>query len=234
MKITAEKLKLNIQTMTEKINVSALKSGRNATDITCVAVSKNVDIDTLKLAAENGLRNFGENYVQEFLPKYHEFQMLKYKDLRWHFIGHIQSNKMKSIIGICHRIHSVDRISLVDEMESRTHLPQNVIVEVNLAGETTKSGVKTEELAKLIEHIQSTKKIILNGFMFMPPINFTQDQSKKYYAEAVQLRDQYAKQVSGPHSLSQLSMGTSHDYELAIESGATIVRLGTTIFGERK
>lgn len=215
-----------------KNKISEAAKGR---DVLLVAVSKTFSAEKVRTLYDLGVRDFAENYPQEADQKLNELSDLK--DIRWHFIGNLQTNKVKMIVNRFELIHSVDRISLVDEIQKRATQPQKILIEVNLAGEKSKSGCEVSQAAKLIEHACNQKKIIVVGLMFMAPLEMTKHEQDIYYLKATQLRNDLAlkleAQLVGGHSLALLSMGTSHDFESAIRAGATMVRLGTVLFGKR-
>lgn len=214
----------------EKISNAAIKSGRRPADVKLVAVTKTFSSDVIRRAHALGLRDFAENYVQEAIPKMDDLRDL---DLRWHFIGHLQSNKAKIIADQFALIHSVDREKIAAVISEHSSTPQDVLVEVNLAQETSKSGCSPEALPSLLDSIQGLKNLKLSGLMFMPPLDLAPREQQRFFSQARELRDQMASSVSTPHSLIELSMGTSHDFEVAIAEGATVVRLGTALFGAR-
>ncbi len=238
-------LKKNLKLLSSRIAVAAKKSGRDASEITLLAVTKKVEALRVREAYALGVRHFAENYVQEALRKQ---QALEDYEIDWHFIGHIQSNKVKELAGRFALIHSVDREKLIHELENKSagfkaapksaekplpRFKQKILIEVNLAGEVSKCGCRPEDLPHLIELTQKQKHLQLAGLMFMPPLDLTETEQRRFYENARELREQMQREISKPHSLVELSMGTSHDFEIAIEAGATIVRLGTVIFGER-
>lgn len=216
-------LENNLNKIKSKIEISAKKSGRSASDIEILAVTKTWPAEKVRQAYALGLRHFGENYIQEALPKLNELSDLK--DINWHFIGHLQSNKIKNILGKFKYIHSVDRPSLIQELNKKLVEPQDILLEVQFIKEEQKSGAVLEDVPKLLDLIQSTKKLRLCGLMVMPPLKASENEKRRIFSKA--------RQLASSHSLSVLSMGTSDDFELAIEEGSTLVRLGTVLFGER-
>ena len=219
-----------IRELNEKIALAARASGREPNQIQLIAVSKKMSMQKIREAYAAGIRTFGENYVQEALGKINELNDL---DIRWHMVGHLQSNKVKSIAGRFALIHSIDSEKLINEIDKRSERAQEILIEVNLAAESSKSGVAPESLPSLLHSLQQKSNVHLRGLMFMPPFELTASESAKYFEKARQLREKMAKEVSGPHNLHELSMGTSHDFEVAIQNGATMIRLGTVIFGPR-
>jgi pyridoxal phosphate enzyme (YggS family) len=220
-----------ISAVKEKIASAAKKSGRSEKDVRLVAVTKNFSSEIIREAHKSGLKIFAENYVQEATEKMADLHNLP---LEWHFIGHLQTNKVKATSDKFSLIHSVDRLKLANEISIRSNKNQKVLIEVQLVPENSKSGCPVDELPDLLEGVQSLPNLTLTGLMFMPPLHQTIEEQLRYFSQARKLREKMAEFVSAPHSLIELSMGTSHDFEVAIREGATLVRLGTVLFGERK
>ncbi|SHK24033.1 YggS family pyridoxal phosphate-dependent enzyme [Thermocrinis minervae] len=215
----------------ERIEKACVRAGRDPSEVTLLGASKGVPPEKIKTFFECGLRIFGENRVQEFLKKYEE---LKELPIEWHFIGYLQSNKVKYIVDKVTLIHSVDRPSLVEEIEKRAQRlgkVQKVLVEVNVGEEETKGGVKEQELKPLVELILSQEHLKLEGLMCIPPYRENPEEVRPYFVKLRSLKDQLEKEFG--IKLEHLSMGMSHDFEVAIEEGATIVRIGTALFGGR-
>lgn len=227
-------IRTRLQSIENKIANAAQVSGRSRGDVTLLGVTKTWPSEVVREAYEQGIRAFGENYVQEMLIKEKELEDLA---VQWHFIGHLQSNKVKQIVGRCELIHSVDRIGLANEISKRQGEaelpPQPVLIEVNVAVEASKSGVSWDELPRLLDEVQNLSGVVMRGLMVMPPLQWSTDELKQSYLFVRGERDRLASRLSAPHNLLELSMGTSHDYEVAVECGATIVRLGSALFGER-
>ena len=224
-------IKEALEVINNKIENASEKSGRSASDITILAVSKQVESGRIKQAYEHGHRSYGENYVQEFVSKYEELSHLD--DIDWHFIGHLQKNKVKYIIDKVCMIHSVDKISLAEEINKRAGklgILMPILIEVNLGGEESKSGINPDELSSFLEQLSGFEHIKISGLMALPPYCEDPEDSRKFFKTLRELRDEYK---SSYNSLDELSMGMSHDYDVAVEEGATIVRIGTAIFGER-
>ncbi|MHB8232438.1 MAG: YggS family pyridoxal phosphate-dependent enzyme [bacterium] len=221
----------NINKINNRVKIAAEKSGRNFSDITILAASKTRTPEEISEANKSGLRVFGENYVQEFLPK---FELLgKNKNISWHIIGHLQKNKVKYIIGNVDLIHSVDGIGLAKTIEKHSldkKIVTNILIEVNLAGEKTKNGIAIDELHNLVVEINKLKGLSLKGLMAMPPL---EKDNRKYFKYLRELILDINNKSIYKEKLTELSMGTSGDFETAIEEGATIIRLGTVIFGNR-
>ncbi|GIL16651.1 MAG: UPF0001 protein [Oligoflexia bacterium] len=195
-----------------------------------LAVSKLQSEDQIRALYEKGQRSFGENYVQELTKKMENLANL---DIHWHFIGSLQKNKAKYIVGKVDLIHSVDSFELAQALQKeavKKNVIQNILIQVNIAEEQTKSGIKLSEVKELVEKIKALPNIKIKGLMTMPPLELDPEQARPYFRELRKLRDQL---TSLSPELTELSMGTSHDYSVAAEEGATWVRLGTILFGER-
>lgn len=200
-----------------------------------LAVSKlQPEIKLRKLFSE-GQRHFGENYVQEALEKMEQLQDLP--NLRWHFIGHLQKNKAKYVVGKFFLIHSVDSLELAQALSRQClskNVDQNILLQVNLAHEETKEGFDKNTLLTNWSELQQLPGLHICGLMTMPPLTETGEEVRLYFRELRGLLDQLRRGTDlHIHPLTELSMGTSHDYQVAVEEGATIVRLGTILFGER-
>lgn len=216
-----------IAAIRERISQAAENSGRDASEIRLVAVSKTHPVDTLREALDLGLTVFAENKVQEGESKIVE---LGRNTAEWHLIGHLQSNKARRAVQLFDVIQSVDSLELAQRLEricgeeGREELP--VFVQVDLAGEATKSGITESELPQLVEFLKACKYLRLHGFMLLPPYFDDANEARTYFKRLREIRDEL---LPG----GGLSMGMSHDFEVAIEEGATIVRVGTAIFGDR-
>lgn len=195
-------------------------------NVRVIAVSKLQSLEKIsKLIETRNQKDFGENYVQEALPKIQNFKNLK---LTWHFIGHLQKNKVRSVIGIFEYIHSVDSTELIErisEIATSMNLRQKVLLQVNVAGEISKEGFRPQDLEENFSKLKELKGVEIVGLMTMPPLQSDPKANKNYFAELQRLANKLG--------LKELSMGTSHDYQEAIECGATMIRLGTALFGAR-
>jgi pyridoxal phosphate enzyme (YggS family) len=235
MEITKEQLKENLERVRENIEKACLRAGRGSNCVKLLGATKTKPAQVLRWAYELGLKVFGENRVQEFLKKWEELQDLP--DIEWHFIGRLQSNKVKYIIDKVRLIHSVDRPSLVDELQKRATKKGidkvDILIEVNVGGEETKGGVEPSNLLPLAEYIlEKASNLRILGLMTIPPYREDPQEVRPYFRELRNLRDKLQRELG--LNLPELSMGMSHDYEVAIEEGATIVRVGSAIFGERQ
>lgn len=207
----------------ERIERACARAGRSPGDVALVAVSKVHPASAVREAYEAGQRLFGENYVQELVDKAESLADLR--DLRWHFIGHLQRNKVKQVLGVGAVVETVDSARLAIEIDKRASAPVEVLLQVNVAGEAQKSGCDAGELAALIEEVRARPRLVLRGLMTIPPLGEEPEASRRFFARLRELGEE--------HGLRELSMGMSADLEVAIEEGATIVRVGTAIFGAR-
>jgi pyridoxal phosphate enzyme (YggS family) len=222
-------VKENLLKVRERIERAAQKAGRDPKEIKLVAVSKTVELDRIKEAIEAGVSILGENYVQEAQEKIEALG----KSVSWHFIGHLQSNKAKYAVRLFDVIHSIDSIPLAEELNRRAEQPDRVIrvmIEVNLSKEATKFGTDEERVLNLARRIQNLDHLSLEGLMTMPPYFDSPEMSRPYYVALRELKDRMVKEGI---PLKELSMGMSNDFEIAVEEGATYVRVGTAIFGPR-
>ncbi len=229
-----ESLRENIAAVRERIEAAARQSGRAPDAVKLVAVTKTWPAEVVRAAYGAGLVCFGENYVQEALPKQEQVADLA---LQWHFIGHLQRNKVRQIAGRFDLIHSVDRLDLGREVSTRATMLgqiQKILIEVNFAGEASKSGAAPKDVPALLEDLQHLEFLRLHGLMVMPPLEMDASALGTLYSEVQKCHQAWRSQMdTGAHPFDELSMGTSHDYELAIANGATMVRLGSVLFGER-
>jgi len=216
----------------EEIRVAAVKAGRNPDEVRLVAVSKTRPATDVTAAFQAGQIIFGENYVQEFIAKALEVS----EPVEWHFIGPLQSNKVGQIAGLVSMIHSLDRLSLAEEISrqwSRVGKVIDVLVQVNISGEVSKSGTNAENALNMIRDISRLPNIRIKGLMAMPPFFDDPEAARPYFAELKRLSDLVAGEGLAGVEMKDLSMGMSGDFEVAIMEGATLVRIGTAIFGER-
>jgi pyridoxal phosphate enzyme (YggS family) len=227
-------VKKRLEKIKERIRRKAESCNRDPDSIRLVAVSKTVPAETVKEAIEAGAKILGENYVQEAREK---FDALVHYPVNWHFIGHLQSNKAKYAVRLFDLIHSVDSLKLaraLNKEAKKVDKIQPILVQVNISGEDTKSGISAEDAPGLISEISHLKNLSIEGLMTMPPYFYQPEKVRPYFAALRELRNQMKKQSLPNVSLEELSMGMTGDFEVAIEEGATLVRIGTAIFGERK
>ncbi|MGA2316489.1 MAG: YggS family pyridoxal phosphate-dependent enzyme [Thermodesulfobacteriota bacterium] len=223
-------IKENLLRVMERIEKAAQKVRRNPNEIKLVAVSKTVEAARIKEAIEAGVSILGENYIQEAQKKIEEIG----RPISWHFIGHLQSNKAKYAIRLFDMVHSLDSIPLAEELNRRAEQADRVIkvlVEVNLSKEATKFGTDEEMVLNLAKRVQNLNHLSLEGLMTMPPYFDSPEMSRPYY---IALRELKQRMVKAGIPMKELSMGMSNDFEIAIEEGATYVRVGTAIFGPRE
>ena len=228
----ANSLSANLGRVRERMARAAQRAGRRADEITLVAVSKTFSADAIRTAYEAGLRAFGENRVQEFESKQPILGDLG--DAAWHLIGHLQSNKARRAVHLFHRVDSIDSLALAQKLDSAAaeeskRLP--VLIEVHLGGEATKSGVTESDLAALAGGIEKLSHLELRGLMTIPPYCDDPEAARPYFQKLRELRDAISQRLG--RTLATLSMGMSHDFEVAIEEGATEIRIGTALFGRR-
>lgn len=221
----------NYKKILQNIEVAAKKSGRNLHDITLLAATKTVDIDVINHAIKSGIKFIGENRVQEFLSKNDN-----YLPVNKHFIGHLQTNKVKDIIDKVSLIHSIDSYRLAEEVSRQAQkrgIVADVLLEINIGNEESKSGFKYEEAEEAVRKIATLNSVRIKGLMAIPPICDNSQKNREYFAKMKKLFiDIDAKKIDNS-SMDILSMGMSDDYEVAIEEGATMIRLGTALFGRR-
>lgn len=220
-----------LELVEDRIRRACERAGRKREEVLLLGASKSVPAEKIREFFHCGLKVYGENRVQEFLKKYQELADLS---IDWHFIGRLQSNKVKYIIDKVSLIHSLDRDSLLEEVSKRAQKVgkvQDVLIEVNVGGEETKGGVEPSALKNFFERCLNAENIKVVGLMCIPPYREDPQEVRPFFALLRRLRDQLEEEfrVRLPH----LSMGMSHDFEIAIEEGATIVRIGTLLFGER-
>ncbi len=217
-----------------KENILKLRE-RIADSITIVAVSKGRTLEQIKEAVEAGITDIGENKVQEALEKYNAIRTTPYAQrIKWHMVGHLQTNKVKEAVNIFNLIQSADSLHLAQEIDkwaARINKIQNILVEVNVCGESSKFGLKPDAAIGVIEEIARLKNININGLMTIAPVVDNPEKTRPYFRLLRELRDKINSLLSTGHQLSTLSMGMTDDFEAAIEEGATMVRLGRAIFG---
>jgi pyridoxal phosphate enzyme (YggS family) len=223
----------NLQSVRARIDAAARRAGRDPSDIRLIAVSKTFSLDHVRAAWSAGQRDFGENKVQEALQKIGEAADM---EIRWHLIGHLQSNKARKAAGAFACIHSIDSVDLLRKLDAaavEVGAAPEMLVQVDLAREETKFGAAAVDARRIMDVAQTTRAARIVGLMLIPPWNEDQEQTRPWFARLRELRETWVADGVPPASLRQLSMGMSHDFEAAIEEGATLVRVGTAIFGKR-
>lgn len=222
----------NIEEVKEKIRLACVKSERDMNDVTLIAVSKTKPLPMLQEAYECGIRDFGENKVQELMEKIPAMP----DDIRWHMIGHLQRNKVKYIIDKVYLIHSVDSLRLAEEISKeacKKNVCVNILVEVNVAEEDTKFGTTCEDAIALVENISRLPNLKIHGLMTIAPNVENEEENRIYFNRLKQLSvDIRSKNIDNVY-MDVLSMGMTGDYQIAVEEGSTYVRVGTGIFGSR-
>lgn len=222
----------NIKVIKEKIARAAEKSGRRGEDILLLAVTKTIDIDRIRMAVDCGLTELGENKVQEITDKYDALE----RDVKWHMIGHLQTNKVKYIIDKVKLIHSVDSLKLAEEINKRAAaagIVMDILAEINVAGEDSKFGITCDSAEETVREMSLMKNIRVRGLMTVAPNVENGEENRPVFRKLKQLLvDINSKNIDNVN-MDILSMGMTGDYETAIEEGATIVRVGTGIFGPR-
>ena len=217
-----------------RIKATAKACNRPVASIRLVAVSKTMPAEVIREAIEAGVTDLGENYIQEAKEKVHA---LATYPATWHFIGHLQSNKAKYAVRLFDLIHSVDSLKLAKELDKfagKIDKIQSILIQVNVAREDSKSGVYVEGTVQLLREISRLENISVKGLMTMPPYFNAPEKVRPFFAALRELRDQIIKEAIPNVSMDELSMGMTGDFEAAIEEGATMVRIGTAIFGGRR
>jgi hypothetical protein len=222
----------NLASIQERISKAALRADRDPAAIRLVAVSKTVSAESIQQAIAAGVTILGENYVQEARNKIARIG----KQVEWHFIGHLQSNKAKYAVELFSMVHSVDRLSLAEELDQEANKQGKIVpvlIQVNISGEESKSGIDPQGTLQLLERIAALQHLAVHGLMAMPPWFEDPEDARPYFNALRKLREELANKKIHGVSLQELSMGMSGDFEVAIEEGATLVRVGTAIFGPR-
>jgi pyridoxal phosphate enzyme (YggS family) len=220
----------NLERVREQIAQAAAKAGRDVKDVELVAIAKTHPAEKVREAVEAGQTLFGENRVQEARAKISELS----SNIRWHFVGHLQKNKVRQALPLFEMIHSVDSLALaqdVNRIAEEEGLYPRVLLEVNVAGEESKFGFGPANLREQIEALLALPRLSIEGLMCIPPLAVESEDSRKFFVQVRELRDSLEKEFN--MKLPQLSMGMTQDFPIGIQEGATLVRVGTAIFGER-
>lgn len=231
--MTLDDIAASLHAVRSRIDAAARRAGRDPGDVTLVAVSKTFGPERVRAAWHAGQRDFGENKVQEALQK---IAALADMEMRWHLIGHLQSNKAKKAAGSFACIQSVDSVDLLHRLDRAAEdagAAPDVLVQVDLAGEDTKFGAPADEARRIVEAALGARAVRLAGLMVLPPWSEDQERTRPWFVRLRELRDAWVAGGVSAAALRHLSMGMSHDFEAAVEEGATIVRVGTAIFGKR-
>lgn len=222
----------NLEAVKRRLEAAARRAGRDPAEVRLIAVSKTVGVELIREAITAGHRLFGENYLQEAKDKIAALG----PGVSWHFVGHLQSRKAKAVVELFDLIHSVDRLNLAQALEKAAALlgkVQEILIQVNLAGEASKSGAAPEATPELLREIAGLPHLKVAGLMTMPPWFDEPERVRPYFRALRELRDRLREQCIVDSPLTELSMGMSGDYEVAVEEGGTLVRVGTGIFGAR-
>jgi pyridoxal phosphate enzyme (YggS family) len=223
----------NINKIRQRIAAAAGRVNRVPDDIKLLAVTKTVSPAAIMQAVDAGVTMLGENYIQEAKEKIAVME----QRVQWHMIGHLQTNKAKYTVNLFDYIHSVDRLELAAEINKRARLIDrkiNILIEINVSGEKTKNGITTSETIELIKNVSMLESVSVKGLMTMAPYSTNPENSRPYFSELRNLRNKIISEGITNIQMEELSMGMTDDFEIAIEEGATIVRIGRAIFGQRK
>ena len=223
----------NLKTIRDRVDAACERAGRRPEEVALIAVSKTKPLSMLQEAYEAGARDFGENKVQEILEKYPEMP----EDARFHMIGHLQTNKVKQVVGKAVLIHSVDSLHLAEKIEqeaAKRDLTADILLEVNVAREESKFGLMLEEVIPLLEEVKNLPHVRVRGLMTIAPNVENPEENRKHFKKLYQLYVDIKSKNIDNGTMSVLSMGMTGDFEVAVEEGATMIRVGTGIFGSRQ
>ncbi len=229
----------NLRQVQRRIEAACARCHRDPASVKLVAVSKTKNAEDVAEAVAAGQLIFGENYAQELKEKYEQLQSIHdprstTHEIEWHFIGHLQKNKAKIVAPIVSWVETIDSLELADAIDKRATNPISCLIEVNIGSEDTKSGAAAGDVPTIIRGLGAFKNIKLKGLMIIPPFSPDPEFGRPYFKKLKALLDELNSIKITHEPLTELSMGMSHDFEVAIEEGATIIRVGTAIFGERK
>ena len=224
-------MKERITAIEKRLLAACERSGRSRDDITLVAVTKSISDERTAEFIEAGMIHVGENRTERMVEKH---AAIHQPQIKWHFIGNLQSRKVKDIIDIVDVIHSVDRLSVAKQIDKRAVKPIDCFVQVNVSGESSKSGLAPDEVQGFIESLKDYDKVRIIGLMTMAPYDAKEEELRQYFRQMRVLRDQIALQQLQHAPCTELSMGMSNDFEIAVEEGATYVRIGTALVGSEK
>jgi PLP dependent protein len=223
---TADQVRRRFEEVSERVDEAARRAGRSGADVEILVATKYVAADDMGVLREAGVALVGENRAQDLVAKHERFA----GDFVFDFIGHLQSRKVKLVLPLVRLIHSVSTMSVVEELQARAQNPVPVLLEVNIAGEESKSGVAVAELDGFLEQAEACDKVSFTGLMCMPPLLPEPANAAPYFAQTRRLAGELSARWAGRYTFAQLSMGTSADYQVAVQEGATIVRVGSILF----
>lgn len=224
----------HVAVIRKRIQEAAVRAGRNPDTIRLIAATKTVPVPRIQAAVDAGITHLGESKLQEALPKLDAF--VSRTNVTWHFIGQLQRRKAKAVIGRFQLIHSVDSLALAQEINRRAEekgLCQSVLLELNIGEESTKTGFSASELGNVLEALHAMPNLAVKGLMAIPPPGEPPESARPYFRTVRHLADSLRRLAPSRIRMDELSMGMSHDFEIAVEEGATYVRIGTAIFGQR-
>jgi len=227
-------IKSNLAQVRERIEMATQRAGRDPGSVRLVAISKGHPVDAIRLAYAAGVTEFGENRAREGRNKVEELRTLA---ISWHFVGHLQSNKVKYVLGTYQLLHSLDRMSLATEIDKRARrasIVQPCLVQVNVSGEESKFGLPPGEVGSFLDRVSKLGGVKVEGLMMIAPLVDDPEEARPFFRRLRELAEELRPRLPPTVSLSDLSMGMTNDYEVAVEEGATIVRIGRAIFGERQ
>ena len=226
-------LKTNLDTINRQIFETAKACNRSSDAVKLIAVSKRKSVRAVKDAIDAGAEQFGENYIQEAVEK---IDIIADESITWHFIGHLQSNKAKFAVKYFEYIHTVDKFKLAKEINrqaKKINKIQKILLQINIGEELTKSGARIENAIELVKQIHGFENLSIEGLMCMPPFFDDPEEARSYFRQLVQIKKKIMDENFNNVSMDHLSMGMSSDFKVAIEEGSTMVRVGTSIFGNR-
>lgn len=236
--IQVETIRNNIEAIRERITAACARSGRSADEVTLIAVSKNFPVTSIKAAQEAGIADFGENRVQEFVEKATQVPpRLQDGDVTWHMIGHLQRNKARDVVAHADVFHALDSLRLAKELNRRAEAAERslpCLVQINVSGESSKFGIEPDELASFLSEAAVFELLEIRGLMTLASPADDPEHVRPEMRLMRELRDRHREGAASHHKLDWLSMGMSGDFEVAIEEGATHVRIGSAIFGQRE
>lgn len=224
----------HVAVIRQRIQTAAVRTGRDPNTIRLIAATKTVPVAWIQAALDAGITDLGESKLQEALPK--RDALAARTDVTWHFIGQLQRRKVRAVVGRFQLIHSVDSLDLAQEIDRRAEengLCQSVLLEVNIGEELTKTGFSASELVNVLDVLDAMPNLAVKGLMAIPPSTETPEAARPYFRAVRDLADSLRGSARHRIRIDELSMGMSHDFEIAVEEGATCVRIGTAIFGER-